>query len=103
MGSENRQTTPATTSTTSVRQLLGTTTAQTAPATTSTAPAHQPLGSANAETTSRCSKRSCRCCWAPQEAAQPIPPHQAWRVLGMDIATGVATARAVLKGEKKGS
>ena len=49
MGSENRQTTPATTSTTSVRQLLGTANAQMAPAATSTAPVHQRLGSANAE------------------------------------------------------
>ena len=51
MGSKNRQTTPATTSITAVRQLLGTANEQTAPATTSTGPAHQPLGSANAETT----------------------------------------------------
>ena len=44
--------TPATTSTSSIRQLLGAADAQTAhPATSSTAPAHQPLGSANAETT----------------------------------------------------
>ena len=43
---------PATTSTTSMCQLLGAADAQTAhPATSSTAPAHQPLGSANAETT----------------------------------------------------
>ena len=48
----NSQTTPATTSTTSIRQPLGATDAQTARhATSSTAPAHQPLGSANAETT----------------------------------------------------
>ena len=47
-----RQTTPATTSTSSKRQLLGAANAQTAhPATSSTAPAHQPLGSATAETT----------------------------------------------------
>ena len=52
MDSKNSQTTPATTSTTTIRQLLGATDAQTAHhATTSTAPAHQPLGSANAETT----------------------------------------------------
>ena len=49
---KNSQTTPATTSTSSIRQLLGATDAQTAhPATSSTAPAHQPLSSANAETT----------------------------------------------------
>ena len=49
---KNSQTTPTTTSTTSIRQLLGATDTQMAhPATTSTAPAHQPLGSANAETT----------------------------------------------------
>ena len=43
---------PATTSTTSMRQLLGAADTQTAhPATSSTAPAHQPLGSANAGTT----------------------------------------------------
>ena len=48
MDSKNSQTTPATTSTTPVRQLLGAANAQTAhPATSSTAP----LGSANAETT----------------------------------------------------
>ena len=41
VGSENRQTTPAPTSTTPVHQLLGTANAQTAPAATSTAPAHQ--------------------------------------------------------------
>ena len=51
VGSKNRQTTPATTSTTSVRHLPGTANAQTASAAISTAPAHQPLGSANAETT----------------------------------------------------
>ena len=50
--SKNSQTTWATTSTTSIRQLLGATDAQTAHhATFSTAPAHQPLGSANAKTT----------------------------------------------------
>ena len=50
--SKNSQTTPATTSTSSIRQLLGAADAQTAhDATSSTAPAHQPLGSANAETT----------------------------------------------------
>ena len=50
--SKNSQTTPAATSTTSIRQLLGATDAQTAHhATSSTAPAHQPLGSANAEMT----------------------------------------------------
>ena len=42
---------PATTRTTSVRQLLDTADAQTASAATSTALAHPPLGSANAETT----------------------------------------------------
>ena len=48
----NSQTTPATTSTSSIRQLLGAADAQTAhPATFSTAPTHQLLGSANAETT----------------------------------------------------
>ena len=51
VGSKNRHTTPAITSTTAVRQLLGTANAQTAPAATTTAPAHQPLGCANAETT----------------------------------------------------
>ena len=48
--SKNSQTTPATTSTSSIRQLWGATDAQTAHhATFSTAPTHQPLGSANAE------------------------------------------------------
>ena len=51
MGSKNSQTTPATTTTTAVRQFLGTANAQTAPAATNTAPAHQPLGTANAQTT----------------------------------------------------
>ena len=50
--SKNSQTTPATTRTTSIHQLLGATDAQTAHhATFSTAPAHQPLGSVKAETT----------------------------------------------------
>ena len=50
--SKNSQTTPATTSTSSIRQLLGAADTQTAhPATFSTALAHQRLGSANAETT----------------------------------------------------
>ena len=50
--SENSQTTPATTSTSSTHQLLGAADAQTAhPATSSTAPTHQLLGSANAEMT----------------------------------------------------
>ena len=50
--SKNSQMTPATTSTTSTRQLLGAIDAQTAHhATSSIAPAHQPLGSMNAETT----------------------------------------------------
>ena len=52
--SKNSQTTSATTSTTSIRQLCipGAADAQTAHhATSSTAPAHQPLGSASAETT----------------------------------------------------
>ena len=50
--SKNSRTTPATTSTTSICQLLGATDAQTAhDATFSTAPAHQPLGPANEETT----------------------------------------------------
>ena len=50
--SKNSQTTPATTSTSSIRQLLGAADAQTAHhATFSTAPTHQPLGSVNAETT----------------------------------------------------
>ena len=49
--SKNSQTTPATTSTSSIRQLLRAADAQPAhPATFSTAPTHQPLGSANAET-----------------------------------------------------
>ena len=51
-GSKNSQTTPATTNTSSIRQLLGAADTETAHhATFSTAPAHQPLGSANAETT----------------------------------------------------
>ena len=50
--SKNSQTTPATTSTSSIRQLLGAADAQTAHhATFSTAPTHQLLGSTNAETT----------------------------------------------------
>ena len=50
--SKNSQTTPATTSTSSVRQLLGAADTQTAHhATFSTVPTHQLLGSANAETT----------------------------------------------------
>ena len=50
--SKNSQSTPATTSTSLIRQLLGAADAQTAHhATFSTAPTHQPLGSANAETT----------------------------------------------------
>ena len=50
--SKNSQTTPATASTSSVRQLLGAADAQTAHhVTSSTAPTHQLLGSANAETT----------------------------------------------------
>ena len=50
--SKNSQTTPATTSTSSIRQLLGAADVQTAHhATFSTAPTHQLLGSANAETT----------------------------------------------------
>ena len=49
---KNSQTTPATTSTSSIRQLLGAANTQTAHhATFSTAPTHQLLGSANAETT----------------------------------------------------
>ena len=49
---KNRQTTPATTSTSSIRQLLGAADAQTAHhATFITAPTRQLLGSANAETT----------------------------------------------------
>ena len=52
VGSKNSQTTPATTSTSSIRQLLGAAAAQTAHhATFSTAPTHQLLGSANAATT----------------------------------------------------
>ena len=48
---KNSQTTPPTTSTSSIRQLLGAADAQTAhPASFSTAPTHQRLGSANAET-----------------------------------------------------
>ena len=56
------QTTLATTSTSSIRQLLGAADAQTAdPATSSTAPAHQRLGSANAETTpARAPAAACR-------------------------------------------
>ena len=49
---ENSQTTPATTSTSPIRQLLGAADAQTAHhATFSTAPTHQILGSANADAT----------------------------------------------------
>ena len=49
--SKNSQTTPATTSTSSIRQLLGAADAQTAHhASFSTAPTHQLLGSANVET-----------------------------------------------------
>ena len=49
---KNSQTTPATTSTSSIRQLLGAADAQTAHhATFNPAPTHQLLGSANAETT----------------------------------------------------
>ena len=52
VGSKNSQTTPATTSTTPIRQLLGAADAPTAHlATFSTAPAHQILGSASAEMT----------------------------------------------------
>ena len=52
MDSNNSQSTPATTSTSSIRQLLGAADTQTArPATFSTVPTHQLLGSANAETT----------------------------------------------------
>ena len=52
MDGKNSQTTPATTSTSSICQLLGATDAQTAHhATSSAAPAHQILGSVNAETT----------------------------------------------------
>ena len=52
MDNKNSQTTPATTSTSSIRHLLGATDAQMAHhATFSTAPTHQLLGSANAETT----------------------------------------------------
>ena len=52
MDSKTSQTTPATTSTSSICQLLGATDAPTAHhATSSTAPANQLLGSANAETT----------------------------------------------------
>ena len=50
--SKNSQMTPATTSTSSIRQLLGAADTQTAHhATSSTAPTRQLLGSANAETT----------------------------------------------------
>ena len=50
--SKNSQTTPATTSASSIRQLLGAADTQTAHhATSSTAPTHQLLGSANAEMT----------------------------------------------------
>ena len=50
--SENSQTTPTTTSTSSIRQLLGAADTQTAhDATSSTVPTRQLLGSANAETT----------------------------------------------------
>ena len=52
MDGKSSQTTPATTSTSSLRQLLGTADAQTAHhATFSTAPARHLLGSANAEMT----------------------------------------------------
>ena len=49
VGSENRETTPGTTSTAPVHQLRGTANAQAAPAATSTAAAHQRWRSANAE------------------------------------------------------
>ena len=52
VGSKNSQTTPATTSTSSIRQLLGAADTKTAHhATFSTVPTHQLLGSANAATT----------------------------------------------------
>ena len=51
-GQQKQSNNPSTTSTSSIRQLLGAADAQTAHHSTfSTAPAHQPLGSANAETT----------------------------------------------------
>ena len=51
-GQQKQSNDPATTSTSSIRQLLGAADTQTAHhATFSTAPTHQPLGSANAETT----------------------------------------------------
>ena len=49
--SENSQTTPATTSTSSIRQLLGAADTQTAHHATFSTATHQLLGSANAETT----------------------------------------------------
>ena len=59
MDSKNGQVTPTTTSTTSIRQLLGAADRQTAHhATSCMAPAHQTLGSANAETTNDTSRSS---------------------------------------------
>ena len=74
---KNSQTTPATTSTSSIRQLLGAADAQTAhPATFSTAPTHQLLGSANAENdTSKSTGRSGR-----QKAATRRSTRRAVRV-----------------------
>ena len=61
MDSKNSQTTPATTSTSSIRQLLGAADAQTAHhATFSTAPTHQLLGSANGNGTNKSTGRSGR-------------------------------------------
>ena len=77
VGSENRQTTPATTSTTPVRQLLGTANTQMALAATSTALVHQLLGSANAEKTPA-GAQAAVC--APAPAPSACPPAQGSRV-----------------------
>ena len=61
VGSKPRQTTPATTSTPSIRQPLGAANARTAPATSSTAPVHQRRGSrARGNDTSKSTGRSGR-------------------------------------------
>ena len=78
MDSPNSQTTPATTSTSLIRQLLGAADAQTAhPATCSTAPAHPPLGSANAETTPPSSDRALLGLSADEQFS-PVPSAQVY-------------------------
>ena len=76
MNSKNSQTTPATTSTTPIRQLLGAADEQTAShATSSTAPAHQPLDCERGNDTSRSTGRSGR-----QKAATPCNMRREERV-----------------------